>query len=73
MVLLASVSHDLQAAVGQFIAKCETAGMRMSTSQSEAAVLSQKRVKCPLQVGNDLFPLVWKFKHLGVCSRMRRE
>lgn len=58
MVLLASVRHDLQAAVGQFIAKCETTGMRMSTSKSEAAVLSQKRVKCPLQVGNDLFPHV---------------
>lgn len=34
-------------------AKCQVAGMKTSTSTSEAMVLAQKRVDCPLQVGED--------------------
>ncbi|KAI3362173.1 hypothetical protein L3Q82_012491, partial [Scortum barcoo] len=35
---------------GGFAAECEAAGMRISTSKSEAMVLDRKRVVCPLRV-----------------------
>ncbi|KAK3522624.1 hypothetical protein QTP86_028195 [Hemibagrus guttatus] len=41
-VLLAPSSLDLQHALGCFAAECEAAGMRVSTSKSEAMVLDQK-------------------------------
>lgn len=43
-VLLGSLSDDLQLALGRFAAECETTGMRISTSKSEATVLSKGRV-----------------------------
>ncbi|KAI3364636.1 hypothetical protein L3Q82_011416 [Scortum barcoo] len=54
--------------------KCEAAGMRISTSKSEAMVLDRKRVACPLRVGGEVLPQVEEFKYLGVlftrrCSR----
>ncbi|XP_023284603.1 receptor-type tyrosine-protein phosphatase F-like [Seriola lalandi dorsalis] len=58
VVLLASSSADLQLSLGRFAAKCETAGMKISTSKSEAMVLSRKRVDCPLQVGGKVLPQV---------------
>ncbi|KAI3372029.1 hypothetical protein L3Q82_006899 [Scortum barcoo] len=36
IVLLASSNQDFQHVLGQFAAKCEAAGMRISTSKSEA-------------------------------------
>jgi len=36
--------------------ECEAAEMRISTSKSEAMVLSQKRMACPLQVGGEILP-----------------
>ncbi|KAI3358423.1 hypothetical protein L3Q82_014856 [Scortum barcoo] len=50
VVLLASSSQDLQHVLGRFAAECEAAGMRISTSKSEAMVLDRKRVACPLRV-----------------------
>ncbi|KAK3574244.1 hypothetical protein QTP86_004402 [Hemibagrus guttatus] len=50
VVLLAPSSQDLQRALGHFAAECEAAGMRISTSKSEAMVLDQKKVACTLQV-----------------------
>ncbi|KAI3359710.1 hypothetical protein L3Q82_013807 [Scortum barcoo] len=47
-------------------AECEAAGMRISTSKSEAMVLDRKRVACPLQVGGEVLPQVEEFKYLGV-------
>ena len=44
VVLLASWKSDLQLSLGRFAAQCDAAGMRVSTSKSEAMVLSQKRV-----------------------------
>lgn len=38
----------------QFIAQCETAGMRISISKPEAMVLSWKRVECSFQVTKEL-------------------
>uniref|UniRef100_A0A8C1ILG2 Reverse transcriptase domain-containing protein n=1 Tax=Cyprinus carpio TaxID=7962 RepID=A0A8C1ILG2_CYPCA len=44
VVMLASSGQDLQRALGRFAAECEVAEMRISTSKSEAIVLSWKRV-----------------------------
>ncbi|KAK3510372.1 hypothetical protein QTP70_005671 [Hemibagrus guttatus] len=66
VVLLAPSSLDLQHALGHFAAECEAAGMRVSTSKSEAMVLDRKKVACTLQVGGEVFPQVEEFKYLGV-------
>ncbi|KAK3522936.1 hypothetical protein QTP86_009714 [Hemibagrus guttatus] len=77
VVLLAPSSLDLQHALGHFAAECEAAGMRVSTSKSEAMVLDQKKVACTLQVGGEVLPQVEEFKYLGVLftseGRMDRE
>ncbi|KAK3566209.1 hypothetical protein QTP86_029183 [Hemibagrus guttatus] len=66
VVLLAPSSLDLQHALGRFAAECEAAGMRISTSKSEAMVLDWKKVACTLQVGGEFLPQVEEFKYLGV-------
>ncbi|KAK3532712.1 hypothetical protein QTP86_028082, partial [Hemibagrus guttatus] len=66
VVLLAPSSLDLQHALGRFAAECEVAGMRVSTSKSEAMVLDRKKVACTLQVGGEVLPQVEEFKYLGV-------
>ncbi|KAK3547561.1 hypothetical protein QTP86_024709 [Hemibagrus guttatus] len=77
VVLLAPSSLNLQHALGGFAAVCEAAGMRVSTSKSEAMVLDQKKVACTLQVGGEVLPQVGEFKYLGVLftseGRMDRE
>ncbi|KAK3561961.1 hypothetical protein QTP86_019076, partial [Hemibagrus guttatus] len=77
VVLLAPSSLDLQHALGHFSAECEAAGMRVSTSKSEAMVLDRKKVACTLQVGGEVLPQVEEFKYLGVLftseGRMGRE
>ncbi|KAK3521652.1 hypothetical protein QTP70_014704, partial [Hemibagrus guttatus] len=66
VVLLAPSSQDLQHALGRFAAECEVAGMRVSTSKSEAMVLARKKVACTLQVGGEFLPQVEEFKYCGV-------
>ncbi|KAK3530762.1 hypothetical protein QTP70_000798 [Hemibagrus guttatus] len=66
VVLLAPSSLDLQHALEHFAAECEAAGMRVSTSKSEAMVLNWKKVACTLQVGGEFLPQVEEFKYLGV-------
>ncbi|KAK3541999.1 hypothetical protein QTP86_009835 [Hemibagrus guttatus] len=77
VALLAPSSLDLQHALGRFAAECEAAGMRVSTSKSEAMVLDRKKVACTLQVGGEVLPQVEEFKYLGVLftseGRMDRE
>ncbi|KAK3553774.1 hypothetical protein QTP70_009300 [Hemibagrus guttatus] len=77
VVLLSPSSLDLQHALGRFAAECEEAGMRVSTSKSEAMVLARKKVACTLQVGGEVLPQVEQFKYLGVLftseGRMDRE
>ena len=46
VVLMASSVCDLQHSLDRFAAECEAAGMRISTSKSEAMVLSRKQVYC---------------------------
>ncbi|KAI3352719.1 hypothetical protein L3Q82_020175 [Scortum barcoo] len=62
----------------RFAAECEAAGMRISTSKSEAMVLDdRKRVACPLRVGGEVLPQVEELKYLGVLftseGKMERE
>ncbi|KAI3364202.1 hypothetical protein L3Q82_010810 [Scortum barcoo] len=61
----------------RFAAECEAAGMRISTSKSEAMVLDRKRVACPLRVSGEVLPQVEEFKYLGVLftseGKMERE
>ncbi len=66
VVLLAPSDQDLQHALGRIAAECEGAGMRISTSKSEAMVLSRKKVAYPLQVGGMFLPQVEEFKYLEV-------
>ncbi|KAI3370473.1 hypothetical protein L3Q82_025235 [Scortum barcoo] len=77
VVLLASSSQDLQRVLERFAAEREAAGMRISTSKSEAMVLDRKRVACPLRVGGEVLPQVEEFKYLGVLftseGKMERE
>ena len=77
VVLMASSVCDLQHSLDRFAAECEAAGMRISTSKSEAMVLSRKQVDCPLRVGNASLPQVKEFKYLGVLfaseGTMERE
>ncbi|KAI3352435.1 hypothetical protein L3Q82_005389 [Scortum barcoo] len=69
--------QDLQRVLERFAAECEAAGMRISTSKSEAMVLDRKRVACPLRVGGEVLPQVEEFKYLGVLftseGKMERE
>ncbi|KAI3372975.1 hypothetical protein L3Q82_023414 [Scortum barcoo] len=77
VVLLASSGQDLQHVLERFAAECEAAGMRISTSKSEAMVLDRKRVACPLRVGGEVLPQWKEFKYLGVLftseGKMERE
>ncbi|KAK3521467.1 hypothetical protein QTP70_005775 [Hemibagrus guttatus] len=66
VVLLAPSSQDLKRALRRFAAECEAAGMRISTSISEAMVLGWKKVACTLQAGGEVLPQVEEFKYLGV-------
>ncbi|KAK3564367.1 hypothetical protein QTP86_017329 [Hemibagrus guttatus] len=46
--------------------ECEAAGMRVSTSKSEAMVVDRKKVAYTLQVGGEVLLQVEEFKYLGV-------
>ena len=66
VVLMATSACDLQHSLDWFAAECEAAGMRISTSKSEAMVLSRKPMDCLLQVWNEFLPEVKEFKYLGI-------
>uniref|UniRef100_A0A3P8VZB6 Spliceosome associated factor 3, U4/U6 recycling protein n=1 Tax=Cynoglossus semilaevis TaxID=244447 RepID=A0A3P8VZB6_CYNSE len=57
--------------------ECNAAGMKISTSKSEAMVLDRKKVVCTLRVGDEVLPQVEEFKYLGVLftsdGRIERE
>ncbi|KAK3538438.1 hypothetical protein QTP86_003713 [Hemibagrus guttatus] len=73
VVLLAPSSLDLQHALGCFAAECEVAGMRVSTSKSEAMVLDWEKVACTHQVGGEFLPQVEEFKYLRVLFMSERR
>ncbi|KAK3506577.1 hypothetical protein QTP70_009899 [Hemibagrus guttatus] len=55
VILLAPSSLDLQHALERFAAECETAGMRVSTSKSEAIFLDRKRWLAPSRFKGNTF------------------
>ncbi|TWW71606.1 hypothetical protein D4764_16G0001030 [Takifugu flavidus] len=77
VVLLASSARDLQRSLDRFAAACKAAGMKISTSKSEAMVLNWKKVECLLQVKEEILLQVEEFKYLGVLftseGRMEQE
>ncbi|TWW78139.1 R2 Retrovirus-related Pol polyprotein from type I retrotransposable element [Takifugu flavidus] len=77
VVLLASSARDFQLSLDRFATACEAAGMKISTSKSEAMVLNRKKVECLLRVKEEVLPQVEEFKYLGVLftseGRMERE
>ena len=66
VVLMAPSACDLQHSLDRFTAECEVTGMRISTSKSEAMVLSRKPMDCLLRVGNEFLPQVKEVKYLGI-------
>ncbi|TWW78236.1 R2DM Retrovirus-related Pol polyprotein from type II retrotransposable element [Takifugu flavidus] len=72
VVLLASSARDLQLSLDRFAAACEAAGMRISTSKSEAMVLDRKKVECLLRVKEEMLPQVEEFKYLKVMRTLHR-
>ncbi|KAI3353754.1 hypothetical protein L3Q82_004986 [Scortum barcoo] len=67
VVLMASSGQDLQHVLERFAAECEAAGMRISTSKSEAMVLDPRKGWHALsRVGGEVLPQVEEFKYLGV-------
>ena len=77
VVLMASSACDLQHSLDRMAAECEAAGMRISTSKSEAMTLSRKPMDCLLRVGNESLAQVKEFKYLRVLfaseGTMERE
>ncbi|TWW53801.1 hypothetical protein D4764_0263840 [Takifugu flavidus] len=76
VVLLASSARDLQLSLDRFAAACEAAGMKISTSKSEAMVLNRKKWSAFSGSRRRSAP-VEEFKYLGVLftseRRMERE
>lgn len=77
MVLLASLFTDLQLLLEWCTMEDEAIGMWISTSKTEAVVLSQKRMACSLQAGWEVLYKVEEFKYFGVLfiseGRIKRE
>ncbi|KAI3366230.1 hypothetical protein L3Q82_010039, partial [Scortum barcoo] len=70
VVLMASSGQDLQHVLEvRFAAECEAAGIRISTSKSEAMVLDRKRVACPLRVGGEVLPQVEEVQESAKVAR----
>ena len=66
VVLMAPSPCDLHHSLDRFATECKAAGMRISTSKSEAMVLSRKPMDCLLRVGNEFLPQVKEFQYLGI-------
>ena len=66
VVLLAPSVRDLQLSPDRFAAECEEAGMKISTSKSEATVLSRKKVDFLLRIGEEILSQVEESKYLFV-------
>ena len=66
------ISHRPMTSMTRFATECEAAGMKMSTSKSEAMVLTRRKADCLLQVGGGRSCPKWRSSStLGSCSRVR--
>lgn len=52
---------------------CEVTGMRISTSKPDTMVPIWKMVDCPLQVGSEVMPQVFKYLRVLFTSEGRME
>ncbi|KAI3360677.1 hypothetical protein L3Q82_002543 [Scortum barcoo] len=74
VVLLASSSQDLQHVLERFAAECEAAGMRISTSKSEANGTRPEKGGCALSGWVERSCLKWRSSSIsGSCSRVRER
>ncbi|KAI3363448.1 hypothetical protein L3Q82_012063 [Scortum barcoo] len=74
VVLMASSGQDLQHVLERFAAECEAAGMRISTSKSEAMVLDREKGGMPSPGGWRRSCLKWRSSSIsGSCSRVRER
>lgn len=64
MVMLASLSQNLNYTLGQFAVECEADVMTISTYKCKAMVLHWKKVTCPCSVGGEPLPWGQMFKDL---------
>ena len=67
LVLLSSTESGLQRTLNSFADACNTAGMKISTAQTEVLHLSRNPDQCVLQVNGVTLKQVEKFKYLGVA------
>ena len=67
LVLLDSSESGLQHTLKGFVAACDIAGIKISTSKTEVLHLSRNPVSCSLQVDGVSLKHVEKFKYLGVA------
>lgn len=61
-----SSNIDLQLALGWFMVQSKAAGIRISTSEFDAMVLSKERVDCPLRAEEKLLLRVEEFNYFVV-------
>ncbi|KAI3363480.1 hypothetical protein L3Q82_012097 [Scortum barcoo] len=75
VVLMASSGQDLQHVLERFAAECEAAGMRISTSKSEAMVLDRpEKGGMPSPGWVERSCLKWRSSSIsGSCSRVRER
>ena len=67
MVLLSSTESGIQRALNNFADACNTAGMKISTTETEVLHLSRNPDQCVLQVNGATLKQVEKFKYLVVA------
>ena len=67
LVLLSSTESGVQCALNSLADTCNTAGMKISTAQTEVFHLSRHPDQCVLQVNGVTLKQVEKFKYLGVA------
>ena len=73
LVQLSSTESGLQRALYSFADTCNTAGMKISTANTEVLHLSRNPDQCVLQVNKATLKQVEKFKYLGVALASDRR
>ena len=66
-VLLSSTESGLQHVLNSFADACDTAGMKISTAETEVHHLLRNPDQCVLQVNGATLKQLEKFKYLGIA------
>lgn len=72
VVIMASLSQDLQCALGWLVVECEAAGMKIIISKFKVIVLNWKYRLCPVWVGGENLLLVEEMKYLCIFSQVKK-